>query len=69
LDGGRREVHEDAVQKVIDSYRPGTADASNQGLHFFKGKIGRFRDVYSTEQQAILKDKLAPYLTRMGYEI
>jgi len=69
LDGGRREVHEDAVQKVIDSYRPGTADASNQGLHFFKGKIGRFRDVYSMEQQAILKDKLTPYLTRMGYEI
>jgi len=69
LDGGGFEVNAEAVQKVIDSYRPGAADASNQGLHFFKGKIGRFRDVYSVEQQAILKDILAPYLTRMGYEI
>jgi len=70
LDGNRLGVDGDpAVQKVIDSYRPGTADASQQGLHFFKGKIGRFREAYSAEQQAILKDKLAPYLTRMGYEI
>src|SRR5215203_2836111 len=30
------------VQKVIAAYRPGEADAGQQGLHFFKGKIGRF---------------------------
>ena len=57
------------VQKVIAAYRPGEADAGQQGLHFFKGKIGRFRDAYTLEQQAVLKDKLAPYLSRMGYEI
>jgi hypothetical protein len=70
LDGDRLGVEgEAAVQKVIDAYRPGTADASQQGLHFFKGRIGRFREVYSAEQQTILKDKLTPYLTRMGYEL
>ena len=70
LDGNRLSVNgEAAVQKVIDSYRPGTADANQQGLHFFKGKIGRFRDIYSAEQQMVLKDKLGPYLIRMGHEI
>jgi hypothetical protein len=56
------------VQKVIESYRPGVAEGQ-QGLHFYKGKIGRFRESYTTEEQAILNQKLSPYLTRMGYEI
>jgi aryl sulfotransferase len=56
------------VQKVIDGYRPGAAEGQ-QGLHFFKGKIGRFRDSYSAEEQATLREKLGPYLQRMGYEL
>jgi hypothetical protein len=63
LDGGNP-----AVQNVIDSYRPSAAEGQ-QGLHFYKGKIGRFRESYSAEEQAILNQKLAPYLKRMGYEI
>ena len=56
------------VQKVIDGYRPGAAEGQ-QGLHFFKGQIGRFRESYPAEEQAILRDKLGPYLQRMGYEV
>jgi hypothetical protein len=56
------------VQKVTESYRPSAA-AGQQGLHFYKGKIGRFRESYSAEEQAILKEKLGPYLVRMGYEL
>jgi hypothetical protein len=56
------------VQKVIDGYRPSAAEGQ-QGLHFFKGKIGRFRESYSAEEQAILGEKLGPYLERMGYEV
>ncbi len=56
------------VQKVIDSYRPGAAEGQ-QGLHFYKGKIGRFREAYSAEEQMILKEKLGTYLQRMGYEL
>lgn len=56
------------VQKVIESYRPGAAEGQ-QGLHFYKGKIGRFRESYSAEEQMILKDKLGPYLVKMGYEV
>jgi hypothetical protein len=55
------------VQKVIQAYRPGSND-DQQGLHFFKGKIGRFRDVYDESQKQILANKLAEYLPRMGYE-
>ncbi|NWG08289.1 MAG: sulfotransferase domain-containing protein [Chloroflexi bacterium] len=55
------------VQKVTASYRPGAAEGQ-QGLHFYKGKIGRFRESYSAQEQAMLKEKLGPYLPRMGYE-
>lgn len=54
------------VRAVIGQYRPGTND-EQQGLHFYKGKIGRFRDAYTSEQQAILLEKLSAYLERMGY--
>jgi aryl sulfotransferase len=56
------------VQKVVDSYRPGTAEGQ-QGLHFYKGKIGRFRDAYTPEEQAVMNEKLRPYLEKMGYPI
>ena len=63
LDGGRSDVEE-----VIEKYRPGAAEGQ-QGLHFFKGKIGRFRESYSVEQQAVLKEQMGGYLSKMGYEI
>jgi hypothetical protein len=56
------------TQKVIAHYRPGAADGQ-QGLHFYKGKIGRFRDSYTIAQQMILNEKLERYLPRMGYEV
>lgn len=55
------------VRAVIEQYRPGANDGQ-QGLHFFKGKIGRFRDAYTSEQQAVLIQKLGGFLERMGYE-
>jgi hypothetical protein len=58
---------EPEVQKVIESYRPESAEGQ-QGLHFYKGKIGRFRESYSAAEQATLNQRLAPYLKRMGYE-
>ena len=55
------------VQHVIDSYRPGAAEGQ-QGLHFYKGKIGRFREAYSADEQILLKEKLGLYLKQMGYD-
>ena len=77
LNGSKREARAEprdpagersrSVQNVIDAYRPEAAEGQ-QGLHFYKGRIGRFREVYSPDEQAILKEKLRPYLERMGYE-
>jgi hypothetical protein len=55
------------VRAVIERYRPGAAEGQ-QGLHFYKGKIGRFRSSYNADQQAILIEKLSAFLSRMGYE-
>lgn len=55
------------VRAVIEQYRPSAAEGQ-QGLHFYNGKIGRFREAYTEEQQSLLKKKLLPYLSRMGYE-
>jgi len=56
------------VQEVIERYRPSKAEGQ-QGLHFYKGKIGRFRESYSPEQRAVLAEQFTPYLQKMGYEI
>ena|SRR5512138_2007715 len=61
LDADRPEV-----QKVVESYRPGNAEGQ-QGTHFFKGQIGRFREAYSPEQQQALLSRLGTYLAKMGY--
>ena len=61
------DVTKPEVRAVIEQYRPGANDGQ-QGLHYYKGKIGRFRDTYTNEQQAVMLEKLKPYLERMGYE-
>ncbi|MBI2758601.1 MAG: sulfotransferase domain-containing protein [Chloroflexi bacterium] len=63
LDGGQPKVRE-----VIERYRPEKAEGQ-QGTHFFKGKIGRFRGVYSVDQQKLLVERFGASLSRMGYGI
>ena len=55
------------VQAVIETYRPEAAEGQ-QGLHFYKGKIGRFRQAFDAAEQPILAEKLGAYLQRMGYK-
>jgi hypothetical protein len=63
LDGTRPEV-----QKVIEQYRPGANDGQ-QGLHFYKGRIGRFREAYNAEQQKVMAERFGPALQNMGYQV
>jgi len=63
LDGSRPEV-----QTVIEHYRPGKGEGQ-QGLHFYKGKIGRFRASYTEEQQTVLTEHFGTYLEQMEYEV
>jgi len=63
------DVENDAFKTVIEEYRPGKADAGQQGLHFFKGKIGRFKEAYTNDQQAQMLRRFGESLQKMGYEI
>jgi hypothetical protein len=63
VDGNRPEV-----RAVIERYRPDAAEGQ-QGLHFHKGKMGRFREIYTSAEQRILQEKLGGYLERMGYPV
>ena len=58
-----------SFQTVIDRYRPEQAQPDQKGLHFSQGKIGRFRQKMSPDQQQILTTALQPYLARMGYAL
>ncbi|HXD10403.1 MAG TPA: sulfotransferase domain-containing protein [Anaerolineales bacterium] len=55
LDGSRPEI-----QKAIEAQRP-TIER--------RGRIGRFREFYSVEQQQVLVKKLGSHLSRMGYDV
>lgn len=58
------------VMDVVNRYRPQHSQQADQrGLHFRKGRIGRFREVFNPEQQAALNQSFAPFLERMGYEL
>jgi hypothetical protein len=59
----------EGVIKVIDKFRPGGEDTGQKGLHFHKGKIGRFRQALTREQVAKLNKKFGVFLDRMGYQI
>ncbi len=56
------------VQAVITQYRPNVVEGQ-PGLHFYKGKIGRFREAYNKEQKTVLNQRLGVYLSRMGYDV
>lgn len=58
-----------AVAEAIEKYRPGQAKEGHDGLHFFKGQVGRFHERFNLDEQKKMADKFGPYLTRMGYEI
>jgi hypothetical protein len=60
---------DEAVKAVVEKYRPGGEVQGQQGTHFFKGQVGRFRERYSVEEQRILVEKFGRYLEKMGYAV
>jgi hypothetical protein len=63
------DVQDAALQAVLERYRPEAARAQQKGIHFNKGRTGRFREKFTPDQQQVLAEKFGPYLTRMGYEV
>lgn len=58
-----------AIQAVLARYRPEKAQPDQKGLHFSQGKIGRFRQKMTPEQQTVLAQSFGPYLEGLGYSI
>jgi hypothetical protein len=56
------------VLQVVGRLRPEQAEG-RRGTHFFKGRIGRFRETFSPQQQEVLVERFGAHLSRMGYEI
>lgn len=57
-----------SIREVIEQYRPGKGDGQ-QGLHFYKGKIGRFRESYGADQQKVMAERFGAALEKMGYPV
>jgi len=63
------DIQQPEIRQMLDKYRPQDAQPDQKGLHFSKGKIGRFRQKLSEEQQVVLVHAFEPYLEKMGYAI
>lgn len=60
---------DETIKTIIEKYRPGGGVQGQQGTHYFKGQIGRFRERYTESEQKILATKFGGILEQMGYEV
>ena len=58
----------DTLQQVLEQYQPQSTASDQKGLHFSKGKTGRFQQAWNEEQQERMSVAFADYLQRMKYE-
>jgi len=56
------------VEAVLERYRPEKARGGQKGIHYSKGRTGRYREKFNDDELSILNDKFGPYLEQMGYE-
>jgi hypothetical protein len=61
------EAHQALIGEVVERYRPGKSSPDQPGLHFSKGKIGRFRQALDAEQQDRCLELFGNYLEQVGY--
>jgi hypothetical protein len=57
-----------SLAPIIARYRPESASRDAAGLHFSKGRVGRYRQKWDPQQQTRLQSVLGSYLARMGYD-
>ncbi|MBN1537112.1 MAG: sulfotransferase domain-containing protein [Anaerolineales bacterium] len=57
------------VQGVVEKYRPEQARSEQKGMHFSKGKVGRFRQKLTPMQQQQLAEAFGDYLQAQGYDL
>ncbi len=59
----------DAIRHIIQKYQPAEGDSNRPGTHFVKGRIGRYREKLTKEQQQLCIESFGGYLKKMGYSI
>jgi len=57
------------VQTILEKFQPKKGSSDQVGTHFVKGKIGRYREVLTSEQQSLCLDAFSHYLETMGYPL
>ncbi|MBN2549217.1 MAG: sulfotransferase domain-containing protein [Anaerolineales bacterium] len=57
------------LESILDQYRPEAAQPDQKGLHFSHGKIGRFRQKMTPQEQERMTQAFQPYLVHMGYPL
>ena len=57
------------VRAVIEQYQPEEARKADRGVHFVKGVSGRFKHVFTPDQQQRCINTFGETLARMGYEL
>jgi len=60
---------DEAIKSVLHQYQPTKGRSDQKGTHFVKGKVGRYRERLSTEEQDLCIQVFGPYLEKMGYPI
>jgi len=57
------------LQKIVEKYRPERGRKGQKGTHFYRGVIGRHRQIFTPEQKEACLEFFGPYLERMGYPL
>lgn len=54
------------MERIVAEYSM-KGDDQPTGLHFNQGEVGRFRQVFSSEELAVCQAYLGSHLQKMGY--
>ena len=60
---------EERTEAIIERYQPQKGHSDQVGTHFGKGKIGRYREKLTTNQQNLCREAFGAYLEKMGYPL
>jgi hypothetical protein len=59
----------EGLNKIFQKYHPTKGHSNQQGTHFVKGKIGRYREKLSKREQQLCIEVFGDFLEIMGYPV
>ncbi len=58
---------ENKIKEIVDSHRPEQKGQNQQGVHFVKGKVGRYKDTFTDSQLDKCERLFGDFLREYGY--